>query len=180
MQEREKKSVKQILEDLRTEIKSSQNTLLVAIDIGKVRHCACFVSSSGKMLRRKFFFTNTIDGFSQLVRQTKFYHNKEKLRATLFAMEPSGFYWIHLYEYLDFREKKVVTVSPLAVNRNRETIKVSKDKSDPKDAYNIADLMKQGKFYWLYTDKCVNSEGLDLKRKMAYSFKRQKKNKKEK
>jgi len=38
MQEREKRSVKQILEDLKTEIRSSQNTLLVAVDIGKMRN----------------------------------------------------------------------------------------------------------------------------------------------
>jgi len=154
MQEKGKRSVKQILQDLQVEIRSSQNTLLIAVDIGKIRNCACFVSSSGKVLRRRFFFTNTLDGFNSLTRLTKFYQNKEKLPATLFGMEPSGYYWIHLYEYLDLREKRVVTVSPLAVNRNRETINVSKDKSDPKDAYNIADLIKQGKFYLpIYRDK---------------------------
>ena len=62
-------------------------------------------------------------------------------------MKPSSDYWIHLYEYLDLREKRAVIVSSLIVNHNRETINVSKDKSDSKDAYNIADLMKQGKFY---------------------------------
>ena len=154
MQEKEKRSVKQILEELKAEIRSSQNTLIIAVDIGKIRNCACFASSSGKVLRRRFFFTNTIDGFNNLMRQTKFYQNKEKLPHALFGMEPSGYYWIHLYEDLVIREKTVVTVSPLAVNRNRETINVSKDKSDPKDAYNIADLMKQGKFYLpIYRDK---------------------------
>ena len=142
MQGKEKRSVKRSREDLKTEIRSSQNTLLIAVDIGKMRNCVCFVSSLGKVMRRKFFFTNTIDGFNSLTRLTKFYQNKEKLPATLFGMEPSGYYWIHLYEYLDLREKRVVTVSPLAVNRNRETINVSKDKSDPKDAYNISDLRK--------------------------------------
>lgn len=106
MQEREKRSVKQILEDLKTEIRSSQNTLLIAVDIGKMRSCACFVSSSGKVLRRSFLFTNTIDGFNSIIRQTKFYQNKERLPKTLFGMEPSGYYWIHLYEYLDLREKR--------------------------------------------------------------------------
>ena len=69
-------------------------------------------------------------------------------------MKPAGYYWIQLYEHLTESRKKVVIVSPLAVNRNRETINVSKDKSDPKDAYNIADLMRQGKFYLpIYRDK---------------------------
>lgn len=154
MQEKEKRSAKEVLQDLKVEIRSSQNTLIIAVDIGKIKHCACFVSSSGKVLRRRFYFTNTIDGFNQLMRQTKFYQRKEKLPHTLFGMEPSGYYWIHLYEHLVNCRKRVVTVSPLAVNRNRETINVSKDKSDPKDAHNIADLMKQGKFYLpIYRDK---------------------------
>jgi len=154
--QKEKRSVKQVPQDLKAEIRSSPNTLIIAVDIGKMKNCACFVSSSGKVLRRRSFFTNTIDGFNNLIRQTKFYQRKEELPHTLFGMKPSGYYWIHLYEDLVNREKRVVTVSPLAVNRNRETINVSKDKSDPKDAYNIADLMKQGKFYLpIYRDKQI-------------------------
>jgi len=154
--QREKGSVKKALQDLKMEIRGSQNTLIIAVDIGKIRNCACFVSSSGKVLRRRFFFTNTIDGFNQLMRQSKFYQRKKELPHTLFGMEPSGYYWIHLYEHLVNCGKRTVTVSPLAVNRNRETINVSKDKSDPKDAYNIADLMKQGKFYLpIYRDKKI-------------------------
>jgi len=80
MQEKEKRSVKQVLQDLKMEIRSSQNTLIIAVDIGKIRHCACFASSSGKVLRRKFFFTNTIDGFNQLMRQTKFYQRNVKVK----------------------------------------------------------------------------------------------------
>lgn len=57
-------------------------------------------------------------------------------------MKPSGYYWVHPYEHLAKCGKRAITVSPLALNRNRETINVSKDKSDPKDAYNIADLKK--------------------------------------
>ena len=152
--QREKTSAKEVLQKLKMEIRSSQNTLLIAVDIGKVKHCACFVTSLGKVLRRKFFFTNIIDGFNNLMRQTKFYQKKENLPQSLFGMEPSGYYWIQLYEHLTESSKKVVTVSPLAVNRNRETINVSKDKSDPKDVYNITDLMKQGKFYLpIYRDK---------------------------
>ena len=145
MQEKERRSAKQALQDLKMEIRSSQDTLIIAVDIGKIRNCACFMSSSGKVLRRRFFFTNTIDGFNQLMRQTKFYQRREKLPHTLFGMEPSGYYWIHLYEYLTRCGKRAITVSPLAVNRNRETINVSRDKSDPKDAYNIADLERCGK-----------------------------------
>jgi len=89
--QREKGSARKALQDLKMEIRSSQNTLIIAVDIGKIRNCACFASSSGKVLRRRFFFTNTIDGFNQLMRQTKFYQNKEKLPNSLFSMERVGF-----------------------------------------------------------------------------------------
>jgi len=112
--QREKRSAKEILHDLKMEIRSSQNTLIIAVDIGKIRHCARFMSSAGKVLRRRFFFTNTIDGFNQLMRQSKFYQRKEELPHTLFGMEPSGYYWIHLYEDLVSRGKRVVTVSTLS------------------------------------------------------------------
>lgn len=110
--QQEKESAKKALQDLKMEIRGSQNTLIIAVDIGKMRNCACFVSSSGKVLRRRFFFTNTIDGFNQLMRQSKFYQNREKLPNTLFGMEPSGYYWIHLYEHLARSGKTAITVSP--------------------------------------------------------------------
>ena len=150
----EKKSVKQILNSLKEETKSSSNMLLVGIDVGKKRHCACFMASSGKVLRRKLFFTNTIDGFNKLLRQVKFYQKKENLPKVLLGMEPSGFYWLQLYEFLGLQGERAVAVSPLAVRRNRETIDVSRDKTDPKDAYNITDLIYQGKFYLpIYRDR---------------------------
>jgi len=61
---------------------------------------ASFMSFIGRVLRRRFFFTDTIDGFNQLMKQTKFYQRKEKFPYTLFGMEPSEYCWIHLYEYL--------------------------------------------------------------------------------
>ena len=106
MQGKKKRSAKQILQDLREEVKSSQNMLLVGIDVGKTRHCACFMTSSGKVLRRKLFFGNTIDGFNKLLRQTKFYQKNKNLPKVLFGMEPSGYYWVHLYEFLELRGKK--------------------------------------------------------------------------
>ena len=85
MQEKEKKTVKQVLKDLKDKVKSSSTMLLVGIDVGKTRHCACFMVSSGKVLRRKFFFTNTIDGFNKLLRQAKFYQKKRVCQGFCFS-----------------------------------------------------------------------------------------------
>lgn len=173
MQGKEKRSVKQISQDLKMEIRSSQNTLLIAVDIGKIRNCACFVSSSGKVLRRRFFFTNTIDGFKNLARQTKFFRIRKNCQLLYSVWNHRDITGSICTNILIFEKKRKWWVSPLAVNRNRETINVSKDKSDPKDAYNIADLIKQGKFYFaIYRDKEIrqlkrfirDTIGLSLKR----------------
>ena len=39
--------------------------------------------ASGKVRRRRFFFTDTLDGFNSLMGQTKFYQNKGKSLKTL-------------------------------------------------------------------------------------------------
>jgi len=53
--QREKTSAKEVLQKLKMEIRSSQNTLLIAVDIGKVKHCACFVTSLGIGLHKSHF-----------------------------------------------------------------------------------------------------------------------------
>ena len=144
----ERISVRALLNELKEEVRASNNILIVGIDIGKYSNCACFMSSDGRVYRRKFFFHNDRTGLESLMRHTAFYQEKHRQKGVLFGMEPSGSYWKHLYQFLTDKGQIAVTVSPLAVSRNRETIDVSKDKSDPKDAYNIGDLLMQGKFYF--------------------------------
>lgn len=142
------KNVTEILNALREEIKSSQSHLIVAVDIGKFNNCACFMVSNGKVLSKQFSFHNHRGGFDSLMNQLHYHFKRGNYQGVIFSMEPSGYYWEHLYQYLSLNGKTVVLVTPLAVSRNRETINVSKDKSDPKDAYNIGDLTMQGKFFF--------------------------------
>lgn len=144
----QKKTVKQRLRELKEWVKTSPDILLVSVDPGKFRDCACFMISNGKVLRKKYYFKNRRMDFKQLRLQAKHYQNKFGLQGILLGLEPSGDYWKHLYHYWINCNLPVVVVNPLAVCRNRETIDVSKDKSDPKDAYNIGDLVRQGKFYF--------------------------------
>ncbi len=78
-----------------------------------------------------------------------------ELIETIYGLESTGNYHKPLAYYLKKRGGDVVFVSTLAVRRNRETIDVSWDKSDRKDAENIADLVSQGKFFY-----CEMEEGL--------------------
>lgn len=141
------KGFKETLNALREEVTSSNSHLIVAVDIGKFTNCACLRVSNGKVLCKRFNFRNDRGGFNALMNQLHYYLKRGNYQKVIFGLEPSGYYWEHLYQYLCLKRKTIVLVSPLAVNRNRETIDVSKDKSDPKDAYNIADLVMQGKFH---------------------------------
>lgn len=153
-------SVKQLLNELKEQVRASNDILIVGIDIGKYSNCACFMSSNGRVYRRKFFFGNDRTGLNSLMRHTASYQQKYRQKGVLFGMEPSGSYWKHLYQFLTDRGQIAVVVSPLAVRRNRETIDVSKDKSDPKDAHNIGDLIMQGKFYLpIHRDKLISQLG---------------------
>lgn len=155
---REKFCVNEFLNGLKKEIRSSNNILIVAIDIGKFSHTVCFMLSGGKILSRKFGIANSFGGFKKLMEKIRSYLRKYNCPSLLVGMEPSGNYWRPIHDYLSSEHKiVVVTVSPLAVNRNRETIDVSQDKTDPKDAYNIADLLIQGKFYLpIQRDKTIS------------------------
>ncbi len=152
-----KLNIQEILEKLKTNVRSSNRFLLVGIDIAKRKHCACFILSNGQILSRRFFFYNDKGGFESLIRQIQNYSQKHHPEGILIAMEPSGDYWRHIDCYLSNHGLSVVHVNPLCVCRNRETIDVSKDKSDPKDAYNIADLLMQGKFHFpVQRDKTIS------------------------
>jgi len=59
------------------------------------------------------------------------------LPKALFGRKLSKCYWMHLYKFLELRRKKGVTASFLAIRDSKETIDISKDKSEPKDVYNI-------------------------------------------
>lgn len=139
--------IKSVLKGLKEKVRSSNNILIIGVDIGKRQNCACFTISNGKILNRRYFFPNTAKGFEWTLNKAKFYKNRNLCSNIVWGMEPSGEYWKHLYQFLTLKGYLTVTVSPLAVSRNRETINVSKDKTDPKDAHNITDLVMQGKFY---------------------------------
>ncbi len=136
---------RQMLKSLKKEVRTSTNALLIGVDIGKKRHCACFLNSQGTLLCKRFPITNDLSGFTDL--EKEIFKRSNPFEKVYIALEPTGPYWKPLALFLTKLQYPVVLVSPLAVRRNRETIDTSMDKSDPKDAFNIADLLRQGKFH---------------------------------
>lgn len=57
MQRQEKREVKEMPQDLETRIGTSQNTLRVPVNVGRIRNSASFASSSGKSTHARTYLS---------------------------------------------------------------------------------------------------------------------------
>jgi transposase len=160
-------------------IKSDRPILIVGIDVGKNQHTAC-LRTAKEVLVRRLSFDNSRAGFERLQERVREAMQKQSVVECVYGLESTGNYHKPLAYFLNKAGGQVVLVSTLAVRRNRETLDVSWDKNDRKDAENIADLVRQGKFFYaappggLYAEtrrllghyQCLQAEQSKLKTKM--------------
>lgn len=130
---------------LRSEIRGSNEYLIVGIDVAKDSHKAFFGTPRGKTLLKRLVFKNDIEGFNRLFNFVEAVKAKHGLKKEVFGLEPTANYHKPLGEYLINCGQTVVLVSGTAVKRNRELLDGRWDKNDTKDSANIADLISQGK-----------------------------------
>lgn len=148
--------------------------LLVGIDVGKHRHTACLRVRDQRLVKN-FSFANSRAGFEGLREKVAELKQKKGVITVLYGLESTGNYQKPLAYFLQQAGEHVVQVSTLAVRRNRETVDVSWDKSDRKDAENIADLLHQGKFFYYDGDADGYAQVRQLVRQDAYLHEEQKK-----
>jgi transposase len=148
--EREQKRVEQFRR-WRTEIRGSQEYLVVGIDISKDTHNALMRTTGGKIVYRRLTFSNTREGFETLLLQVEAMRVQHGLKEVVFGMEPTANYHKPLGEFLINRDQQVVLVSPEAAKQNRPLLDGRWNKHDGKDCANVADLICQGKcLYYEY------------------------------
>lgn len=138
---------------LKKEIRGSERHLIVGIDIAKNKHHAFFGTATGKTLLKRLVFENNREGFERLATYAEAERVKAGLEDKVFGFEPTANYHKPFGEHLVESGQKVVLVSGVAVNKNRELLDGRWDKNDTKDPANVADLISQGKF--LYYDHPV-------------------------
>lgn len=108
----------------------------VGIDVGKRHHQAVVVDEQGELCGDAIGLSNTRSGVESLVEEL------EALGAPVkIALESSGQYWLCLYDQLTSREYDVAVINPLQINAYRKT-GIRKAKTDPIDAFWIADLLR--------------------------------------
>jgi len=132
-------------QDLRSAIRGSEKYLVVGIDVGKEKHHGYFGTAAGQSLRRRFVFANNREEFDSLRALARDLAAQHGLGPIVFGLEPTGVYHKPLLHYLIREGERVVLVSNVAVQRNRELLDGRWDKNDVNDPANVADLVGQGR-----------------------------------
>ena len=113
--------------------------IAVGIDVGKRTHEACFLAADGHQVGRPLRFATSAAGARLFA---------ERLDAlgepAAIALEASGRYWLGLQRHLVAAGRTVQVVNPLQVDRFRETA-IRKAKTDRRDAFVLADLVRIGR-----------------------------------
>jgi transposase len=152
-----------------TEIRGSNDYLVVGIDVAKDKHHAFMGSATGKSLLRRLIFENNLEGFLKLLERSEAIRTQHALSKIVFGMEPTGNYHKPLGAYLIRSGRHVVFVTGQAVKNNRELLDGRWDKNDDKDAANVADLVSRGKcLYYDYPPSSIHQlrQLLSLRRRL--------------
>jgi transposase len=114
---------------------------IVGIDIGKTK-LSCVLMKKDQTVLCRFNTKASISGYKKILNQVK-----EKTKAkgeVVYAMEPTGHYWMILGQFFEDHSKKYVLIHPLAVARSREVVRLNRGKTDPMDARLIGELACRG------------------------------------
>lgn len=112
-------------------------TWVIGIDIGK-ENLSCALMNINKTLVCRFEAEGSLDGYRDILDRVK--QETRGNGKAVFAMEPTGHYWMVLGQFLEDHNQSYVLIHPLVVARSREVHRLSKGKTDSLDARLIGDL----------------------------------------
>jgi transposase len=127
---------------------------VIGIDPAKEKHQVTVLDEHGMQMGNSFSINVTHKGFNEdLWKKLGKILGKFRKEEVVFAIESSCDLWRVLAGYLHNRGYAVVLVSPLITYKTRSTINNDFSKTDPKDAYLIAENTQGGKYneYMSYT-----------------------------
>lgn len=115
----------------------------VGIDIAKRGHEAAVINQDGTFSVKPFKFQNSTAGFDKLMETVL--SVSQSLTDFEFGMEATGHYWLNLYCKLTDAGAAVHVVNPVQSDALRG-LYIRKSKTDSKDAFLIADLIRIGRY----------------------------------
>ncbi len=127
-------------------MKNPAQVLFIGIDISSKDHVVRAVLGNMNHLKNKFVFSSSYEDlilFCDWVHEIKKVYNA---KLVFIGLEPTGQYWLPVYEFLrdNLPECGVYEVATRAVSWYRKMKNSNSSKTDPRDAYVIAELVATG------------------------------------
>lgn len=124
----------------------TSSTLVIGIDIGSEFNAVCLMDKEGDVIGKYPRIYNSRKGFDYfhtIVEQAK---RKRGCTDVLIGMEPTGHYWRKIGFFALDRGYQVRFVRTTALKAQRELDESSPAKSDIRDAFTIANIVREGKY----------------------------------
>ena len=106
----------------------------VGIDISKYKHDCFITTEAGEVIEENLSFTNTNEGFNQLLNLLKSLDNNQEIRI---GFEATGHYGMNLKLFLEKNNYSFMEFNPALVKRFISTQTLRRTKTDKKDAMLI-------------------------------------------
>jgi transposase len=120
-------------------------TLFAGIDLSLDSLVTVVLTSMGQRLDR-FRADNNPEGYGYLRQRLQHTVVRQGAPGLLIGMEPTNYYWKQVGYDLQQHQWPFRLVNALTVKRHREGDQLDRSKDDWRDAFTIADLLRQGKF----------------------------------
>lgn len=130
--------------ELKADLRTKRDRLLVGIDIAKRQHVAQVRLAHTRILDTRLEIPNTQAGFAAFWAHLARRQRETGCAEIVCAVEPTGTYHQALAHFLEAHGADVVLVSNTVAHHNRRTLDGTWGKSDPKDAHNLGDLLERG------------------------------------
>jgi len=130
--------------ELKADLRTRRDRLLVGIDIAKAQHVAQIRHAHTQILDKQLPIPNTPAGFAAFWAHLETRQAETGLTEIVCAVEPTGTYHEALAQFLERHGADVVLVSNHVAHANRRTLDGTWGQSDPKDAHNLCDLLERG------------------------------------
>lgn len=121
--------------------------LLVGLDLSRDSNVAVVLTATAQRVAH-FKFPNTRDGYDFLYRQLERLCAQHQHPRALIGMEPTNHYWKWLAADLEAHHPELPyrLVNAYTVRKHREGEQLERAKDDARDAFQIAELLRTGKF----------------------------------
>jgi transposase len=124
--------------------------LIVGVDVHRKTNTFCLMDASGQEVRPRFTLDNNRPGTGAFVQQVVELMEADGFSELQVAAEATGWYWFHFFQSLQQDELLAAWPVDLHALNPRLTVNFKKsyvdvDKSDPIDAFVIADRLRWGR-----------------------------------